>query len=217
MEVFKTTESLMEQQRMSGLKDIQLCGDGKYRWYYELDMWRNPTILITTFKVFFIAILVMGVILLFIGLINGDELKEMAWIPMAMLIVAGIFVVLVPFSYALLGFMYGGKYVMLFEMDEYGVLNREMEQQFQKAEAIGWLTALMGMVRGSFTTMGQGLLTATRNSSYSTFADVISVKDNPRRHVIKVNEILNKNQVYVRDPQDYDFVLKFIRQHCPKI
>lgn len=217
MEVFKTTESLMEQQRMSGLKDIQLCGDGKYRWYYELDMWRNPTILITTFKVFFIAILVMGVILLFIGLINGDELKEMAWIPMAMLIVAGIFVVLVPFSYALLGLMYGGKYVMLFEMDEYGVLNREMEQQFQKAEAIGWLTALMGMVRGSFTTMGQGLLTATRNSSYSTFADVISVKDNPRRHVIKVNEILNKNQVYVRDPQDYDFVLKFIRQHCPKI
>lgn len=33
-------------------------------------------------------------------------------------------------------------------------------------------------------------------------------------NLIKVNQLLDRNQVYVPD-EDYDFVLSFLRDHCP--
>ena len=34
------------------LKQITYCNDGKYRWVYEFNMWRNPSILLTVLKIF---------------------------------------------------------------------------------------------------------------------------------------------------------------------
>lgn len=41
-------------ERLSGKKvteNIYLCPDGKYRWYYEFPMMKNPTLLFTIWKV----------------------------------------------------------------------------------------------------------------------------------------------------------------------
>ena len=37
-------------------KEVRLCSDGKYRWVYEMNMLKNPTIFFTVLKVMMISI-----------------------------------------------------------------------------------------------------------------------------------------------------------------
>ena len=40
---------------------VQLCSDGKYRWIYAVNMWKNPSILFLVFKIFFwVFVIVWG-------------------------------------------------------------------------------------------------------------------------------------------------------------
>ena len=50
---------------------------------------------------------------------------------------------------------------------------------------------------------------------YSEFGKVRSVKACRRRNLIKVNEVLNHNQVYA-EKEDFDFVLNYISSRVPK-
>ena len=43
-------------------KNIVLCPDGKYRWYYEYPMLKNPVILFTVWKVVLIGSLVPALV-----------------------------------------------------------------------------------------------------------------------------------------------------------
>lgn len=202
-------------QNTAGLKEIKLCPDGKYRWVYELDMLKNPTLLLTLYKFFGIVILILMVILLLIGLFSDDFLDALIIAGKISLFMAGFFAVLLPLGYLIVAAIYRGKYIVVFEMDEHGIEHRQLEAQVKKAQAMGWLTALVGAAGGRLTTMGAGILGATKTSSYSSFAVVHTVKPYRWRHMIKVNEPFCYNQVYV--DEDFDFVLDYIRKHCPKV
>ena len=65
----KRTEPVPERKVS---ENIRLCPDGKYRWVYEVEMLKNPTILFTVFKVLLLS---FGIVLAFLGvisLIGGD-------------------------------------------------------------------------------------------------------------------------------------------------
>ena len=184
---------------------IVLDKDGKYHWYYEVNMFRNTAILGTVLKIFGGIILVMWLLdLIFSGF-------EDIWaVTKVMLLIFAGFVVLSLLGYAVVAGMYGGKYCVLFEMDDKGVSHAQLPKQFKKAQVMGFLTAMAG---GTPTAAGAGILAASRNSLYTAFEKVRSIKPLPRQHLIKVNAPMSKNQVYVED-QDYQFVLDFIRSHC---
>ena len=186
---------------------VQLGQDGKYHWYYELNMFKSTAILGTIIKIFGIIILVMWLLdLVFSGF-------EDVWaVTKIMLLIFAGFVVLSLLGYLVVAVMYGGKYCVLFEMDEKGVSHVQLPKQFKKAQVMGLLAAL---VSGNPTTAGAGILAATRNSMYTSFDGVRSIKSFPRQHVIKVNAPLSKNQVYA-DDADFQFVLDYIKAHCPK-
>ena len=38
-----------------------------------------------------------------------------------------------------------------------------------------------------------------------------------RRNLIKVNGILTKNRIFVENSEDYEFVLRYITERCPKL
>ena len=63
--------------------------------------------------------------------------------------------------------------------------------------------------------VGAGLLAASKNKLSSTLADVSKLVPRRWMNMIKVNQLLNKNRVYVPD-EDFDFVYQFLCQHCPK-
>ena len=196
-------------------KEIRLCEDGKYRWVYELNMFTNPTILFTVAKVLGGVILGMWA---FFGLIlyvfPGDW--EGLWgMTKALFFVLALMGILLILAYLVICWMYKGKYVVLFEMDQTQVVHTQLPRQFKRAQALGLLTALVGLASKRPTTAGAGLLAATKQSSTSEFKNVRKIKACPRRHLIKVNQPFNKNQVYA-SREDFDFVLEWIRARCPK-
>lgn len=197
------------------LKQVKRCADGKYRWVYELDMLKNPAILFLLFKIFGGIIAGIGVFIILLGLMEGQGLQALTGGVQVILITCAIFFFLILAGYLLVAALYRGRYVVMFEMDHEGILHRQMNNQVKQAKALGWLTALAGAAAGSASAAGAGILSATKTSSYSSFAAVKSVKAYPRRHLIKVNEPLCKNQIYVDD--DFDFVYTFILSHCPKV
>ena len=125
-----------------------------------------------------------------------------------------VLIAVVLLSYLIYAAIMGEKYCVIFEMDEKGIVHEQQPQQFRKAQKLGAVTAAAGGVTGGFTTAGAGLLAASHNATVSDFDRVRRVK--PRRwfHVIKVNQLLTHNQIYVRN-EDFDFVYDFIKSHCP--
>lgn len=206
----------MGEQDEAQTSRVQLCQDGKYRWIYELNMYKNPSIIFVVFKIFGYIFLIAWAIMIIADLFRGEG-WDMFWDnTKMMLIFCAVFSVLTILAYLLVAASYGGKYIVLFEMDEKGVLHRQIKSQVKKAQVMGWLTVLAGVRAGNLTTVGVGLNSATKTSSYSSFDHVRNVKAYRSRNLIKVNELLEKNQVYATD-EDFDFVYDYIRSHCPNV
>ena len=197
-------------------RNIFLCPDGKYRWVYEMNLLKNPTVFLLVWKIFFF--IVLG-IFAFVAIIDAGDQSDFWWdgfLELAKIfgyILAGM-TALVGVSCLLYAAMMGGKYCVIFEMDEHGVNHKQLPSQAKKARVIAGLTVLAGAASGNLSTVGAGL-GAARTEMYSEFAKVRKVKAYPRRHVIKVNERLNHNQVYAAK-EDFAFVESFIRAHCPQ-
>ena len=195
--------------------EIRLCDDGKYRWVYELNLIKNPVIAFTVFKIFAGIILAGWIIFgFFIYVIHGDW--EGLWgMTKAMLIALAIFAVLTILGVLVVAWIYGGKYVVLFEMDEKQIKHIQLPRQFKKAQALGILAALAGAASGKPSVAGAGLLAASKQSSTSVFENVSRVKARRCLNLIKVNQLLNHNQIYV-PKKDFDFVFNYIKSRCPK-
>ena len=198
-------------------KEIRLCADGKYRWVYEMHLLKNPTIFLTVLKVMMISIGIVWLFGMIITVFQGDMNLEwfLFWLKL-MGIVLGVFVGLAIISILIMAAILKGKYVVLFEMDEKEVVHIQMPRQVKKAEVIGLITVLVGAMAKNPTTMGAGMLAASKSKSISEFANVRHVKARRWRNLIKVNQLLNKNQVYVSD-EDFDFVYNFIKSHCKNV
>lgn len=204
---------VLEDKNYRG-KEIRLCADGKYRWVYEMHLLKNPTIFLTVLKVMFIAVGIVWLLVLTVSAITGDMDLDQFWFwTKLMLIMLGIFVGLTIISLLILAAIFHGKYVVLFEMDDKQVTQIQMRRQVKKAEVIGLITTLVGIISKNPTVAGAGLLSAARSTSTSEFANVRWVKARRRRDLIKVNQLLGKNQVYVSD-EDFDFVYDFIKSRC---
>ena len=195
-------------------KEVRLCADGKYRWVYEMHLLKNPTIFLTVLKVMLISIGIVWLFGMIITVFQGDMNLEwfMFWLKVIG-IMLGIFVGLAIISILIMAAILRGKYVVLFEMDEKEVVHIQMPRQVKKAEVIGLITALVGLAAKNPTTIGAGMLAASKSKSTSVFANVRRVKARRRRNLIKVNQLLFKNQVYVPD-EDFDFVYDFIKTRC---
>ena len=188
--------------------------NGIYRWTYELNMYRNPTVLITVLKILGLS---MGLVWLFTVLISiGDRrfwwdgfLSETKVFALVML----GFIVLGAVSYYLYALIQGGRYCVLFEMDEQGVKHTQLARQFKRAQVVAALTTLAGAATGNPTVMGSGILAGSRASLYSDFASVKKLTAAKERNVIYLDSLFNHNQVYVEDA-DFDEVYDFIAARC---
>lgn len=192
---------------------IRLCPDGKYRWIYSFKMLRNPTILFTVFKVLAIAGAVPALLTMIMDIADNGISGVVTGLKVYGIMVL-IFLPLSLLAYLIVALMFGKEYIVLFEMDENGVVHAQQPKQYKKAQAIGWLTSMAGTVSGNIGMVGQGMLVASRNSLVSDFSSVKSLTSLKNRNTIKVDSAMSHNQVYVPD-EDYDFVWGYITSHCP--
>ncbi|MCR5257237.1 MAG: hypothetical protein K6E40_03650, partial [Desulfovibrio sp.] len=146
---------------------------------------------------------------------NGfDAQSQLQLAGVFLLVFAGVGIVLGGLSYLILAAVYGGKYCVVFEMDGRGVRHSQMPKQFKKAQVLGAIAALAGAAGGSFTAAGAGMLAASRSATYTEFARVRGGRVARKRSTIYLSERLGRNQIYA-EPQDFDFVLWFIRCCVP--
>lgn len=195
---------------------VILYPDGKYRWVYEVQMLKNPTILFDVYKVLAIS---FGLVWLFSAIVisceEGVSLSSLWGLSSGFLILMGVFLVIGIIAYVIVAWIYGWKYVVLFTMDEKEIVHQQMPRQVKKAVLIGALTSLMGVLARKPGVVGTGLLAASRSTSTSRLADVKRVIPRRRLNLIKVNQLLNKNRIFVPN-EDFDFVYDFLLHHCPQ-
>ena len=146
-------------------------------------------------------------------LIHGD-VKGFLEFGKAMLVALALMAVLTLLGVLLLAAIYGGKYVVLFEMDEEQIKHIQLPRQVKKAQALSLITALVGIAAKKPVTAGAGLLAAGKTSSTSVYKNVRRVVPRRALHLIKVNQLFEKNQIYVPD-EDFDFVYEYIKSRCP--
>lgn len=196
---------------------ITFGADGKYRWRYDLNLFTNPTIFLLVWKIFFFILLGIALISTIVDAIEWSDFFPERFLEGMRF--WGIFLigmtVIVALGYLLYAAIMGGKYCVLFEMDENGINHKQIPKQAKKAEKIAGLTVLGGLAAGNLTTVGVGM-NAARTEMYSDFAAVRKVKAYPLRKLIKVNGLLKRNQVYA-EKEDFDFVLNYIRSHCTNV
>lgn len=196
-------------------ENIKKCDDGTYRWVYEFDMLKNPIILLTVLKIFLIVLVGMWVVFGLFRIGNDGFIGAFAAQTKELLIPAAILFGLSIAAYIILACIYGWKYCVLFEMNETGIRHIQMEKQYKKAQALGWLTAMAGAAAGKPGAAGTGLLAATKNEQATEFGKVNRMRVFRAFHTIKLDALLNHNQIYA-EPEDYEFVLDYISKRIPK-
>ena len=203
-------------KKQSSDSRVTLYPDGKYRWVYEVPMLKNPSILIDVYKVLGISFGIVWLLnVLIIGCEDGLSVSSLWGFSSGFLILMAVFAVIGYVAYVVVAWTYGWKYVVLFEMDEKEVKHQQMGRQVKKAKVLAALTALAGAAAGRPGVGGTGILASTRFSSTSILENVARLVPCRRMNLIKVNQLLNKNRIYVPD-EDFDFVYDFLCQHCTK-
>lgn len=209
----------MDSAQTGGIKaseNILLDKDGKYHWYYEFKLMKNPVILFLLWKMFFWITFAICLLLIIFESISGRmDWLDFTGIAKSFFLIYGILWVLTMLGYLLYAAIQGFKYGVLFEMDDKGVTHTQVPRQFKKAKTASYLTMLLGAASGKPGVVGTGILSASKQSMSSSWEQVRSVEIIRRHNVIKVNERLNKNQVYAL-PADFPFVEQFIRSHVGK-
>ena len=190
--------------------------DGKYRWVYEMNLLKNPTVFLLVWKILF-CLIAASFVLNVLTQSGSDRfwwegfltaLKMYGLVTLGMTVLAGV-------SYLIYAAIMGGKYIVEFEMDEHGVNHCQTASQAKKAKKLGRAAMLGGAAAGSFGAVSAGM-SASRTEMYTDFAKVKKVKAYPKRCVIKLAETLEHNQVYAL-PEDFDFVRDYIVSHCPNL
>lgn len=203
---------------------VTLCPDGKYRWAYKVNLYRNPSILIDLLKIDVYIFLGMYVLFFIIGVCDGnirirsweDLWNNLWWEGKFFFCIAMFFIALCTFCYYIWA-RNDRYYAAMFEMNEKGVLHAQMSSQVKKQELVSAIAAMTGVVANDPGPIASSILTSTFTAWNSEFRKVRHVKPVRRRHLIKVNELLTKNRIFVDDPEDYEFVLDYIRQRCPRV
>ena len=193
------------------MEDIKLCSDGKYRWIYEFKMLKNPVILLTIWKMFLYILLGMWVVFGLFRLRYDSFPEAMKNQLLDLSLPAAILLVLSVVAYLILAGIYGWTYCVLFEMDNEGIRHVQMEKQVKKAEALSFITVMMGIAANNPTAIGAGILSSSKSESYSEFSKVKKVKYLPALNTIKLSSPFNHNQIYA-DGENYQFVKKYIEE-----
>ncbi len=196
--------------------NIRHDADGKWRWAYDFSLYRNPTILKLLWKILIFIVLGMFLFMMLLEMIEGnlqDRLLDLVIVFGALLV--GL-LLLASIAYLTYAVIMGGKYSVLFEMDDAGVNHIQLRQQFEKSRILSFLSAMAGAASGRPGAVAPGLLAATKQSTYSRFSQVRALQADRRHAVIKLRtRDLVHNQVYAR-PEDFDAVLTFIQSRIPE-
>ena len=165
------TEAVNQLSNQLVSPGLTMGGDGTLRWIYEMNMWKNPTLVITIWKVLLLTSLVPALFVFFLTLSDGLGTAILVFLKI-MAIVAGIVTGLMLLAYPFVAMINGGKYCVIFEMDDKSVKHIQMQKQFQKSQVLSMVVVLAGVMTGNIRATAAGMLAGSKQSSLSSFEKV---------------------------------------------
>lgn len=208
-------ESLFGEKTEQVSTNIYRNSKGVFKWYYEYNMLKNPSIMLTVFSVLGIAELIEFSLVFCIMLLDDSD-DAFAAFPQMLAVHLAIFAVLIVIgfvAYFIVAWLYGFKYKVIFELDEKSLRHIHLPRQFKKANALGILAVFLGGITKDPALAGIGLMSASRNVMISSLYEVRTVKVYKKRNLIKLNQLFKRNQVYVEN-DDFDFILNRLIDCC---
>ena len=194
--------------------NIRLCDDGKYRWVYEVNLWKNASALLETVRFLFLVSLGSGVLLFLFRLGDGDLAYALKGAAEDAGVLFAIMTGLLLLSYPVYAILMGGKYAVLFEMDEKQIEHIQMEKQVKREELVDWLWSINEVIESGALATGLSVRTAESTALISEYEYVKKLRLNPKRNLISVKGPMTANQVYAA-PEDLEFVWNHLKEHCP--
>ena len=191
-------------------KNVVLCQDGKYRWVYEVNLFKDFWVLGLIYKIFGGIILGLAVIFFIIELFDSHNYM---FVLQMFGIMCGIFLVLGILGYLIYAAIMGGKYCVVYTMDDAGILSEQQPKQAKKANIIADLLVLAGALSGNLTTIGIGLSSANKTSMYSAFKGVKKLKGVAEKGLIRMDARFNHDRAYC-EQEDFNFVWNYVKSRC---
>ena len=196
---------------------VTLFPDGKYRWVYEVNLFKNASTFYDVVKVIGLTLGLVYGMMLIMGIFVIDDWSVVWPMTLAFFCIALGLCLLCLIIYWIWAAANGGRYAALFEMDEHGITHSQMQKHVRQQQIVSGIGVAVGLATGKPGVIGNSLLAASVNKWKSDFASVRKVKAVPHRNLIKVSELLTMNRIFVDNPEDYKFVLDYIRQLCPRV
>ena len=194
---------------------IILGDDGKYRWTYVLDPWKNPAVLRVVLIAVGLSFVLPFLILCFIFALEGNLLNALHDILPIYLIVGLVIALITAVVYYGVCKYYKDRFIMLYEMDEEGITFMRCEDDTRKTQNIGELSAWIGLLTKNYGLIGSGLYVANNESARSKFSKLYFITADQKNDMIALGSFLLYNQIFV-EQEDFEFVLNFIETHSGK-
>lgn len=187
---------------------------GILQWEYVQNMWTNPVHMYLLLKIFFIvATCVMGIICLMGGVFGDLDMRDMVF---ACGLIYGTCLLLCLLGVLAVNLLHGGKNYYEFVMGEEGVMHIANRKHSERLEKLMDVAFLVGVATEDPNMVGASM--AGRNNAYAMkFSDVKKINEHRSNDYIEIYEsMFSYNHIYAY-PHQYDFVLNYIRVHCPNV
>jgi len=181
---------------------IIYCTDGKFRWVYEIDQRRHPTLLLSLLWKLMALGAVAGLLILIVRMgRHGHTILLSGLLLTAALMAAGALVSVAVFAFRLL--KNGPVQCLLFTADELGVICQQVKGKTNKEKVAHAIAAWVG---------GQSQ-PALRFYDADTcrFDGVSTIRLDPKRHTIRMDGL-----TILAEEAQFPLVLDYFKRQCPE-
>ncbi len=182
---------------------IIYCTDGKYRWVYEVDLRKRPSILLSLLWKFMAVGAILGT-LLFLFRMSENGIAAI-WIGLLLLLgltAAGALAALVVFAAQIL--RNGPVRCLLFTADESTVSCQQVKGKTSKEKVAHAIAAWVG---------GQSQPSLRFYDPHVVHLQAVtSLAPDPRHHLIRAGGL----KIYA-EPEQFSLVLDYLKRQCPRV
>lgn len=193
---------------------ILLCSDDKYRWLYKINLFKDTLIPLTVFKIFALSCFAPVLLLLVLSIFEGNFTRDWFMFIKVYLLLISIFTVLLLFSYYLVYIpIRGGKYFVMYELDDNNIKFIESKKNSDKMIWLNGIGIFAGLVSGNLGVAGANMISASRkqmNTKMKNVKKIVVYKSN----VMKlISNDMTRNLIYYT-AENKDFIINFMKNNC---
>ena len=185
--------------------------EGSYKWIYNIDLDRNPVILMTVLLVIHVLYAFLLIFWIFLSVRFGFDLEMYA-------ILFGTYIAVLIISLLSVKYVnwrYKGRYLMVYHMTEEFIRVAQIRDQGDMTRQLSFLRGLLGILANEPGTVISGMALSTMTDASSRYKSVYRINGERKNDVIHLTSLFLFNMVFVT-PEYYEFVWKYIVSRCPK-